>query len=125
MQWMTPMQFAPAASLADQLKQFGKTAAPLAKAAGAPAVPPTAGAPLNISPQATNAGTNATPPAGMGIMSLLQGMKPQGILSMLQQMSAGGRAGLPGSAALDGAGMLSPQPPVSASGMPLSLIPGA
>lgn len=119
MQWMTPMQFAPAASLADQLKQFGKTAAPLAKAAGAPAAPPTAGTPLNISPQATNAGTNVAPSAGMGILGLMQGMKPQSILSMLQQMSAGGQPGLPGSAALDNAGML------SASGMPLSLIPGA
>lgn len=106
---MAPMQFAPSVSLADQLKQLGATGRPMAKAAGtALSAPPAGPAPMDISPGATNAGANVAQP---GIMAALKGLSPQAILDQLRAMSAGGQsvaAGLPGSAALDGAGMLAP-----------------
>lgn len=119
---MPQMQFAPAVSLIDRLKQLGATAQPMAKAAGAAlGAPPTAGTPMNINPAATNAGTNIPQP---GLMDALKGMSPQSILERLRSMSAGGQQpmGLPGSAALDSAGMLSG--PLAASGIPLNLMPG-
>lgn len=125
---MPQMQFAPSVSLIERLKQFGTAAQPIAKAAGSTMnAPPTAGTPMDISPAATYAGTN-TAPGGMpmtGILGLMQGMQPQGILSLLQRMSGNGAApqiGVPGSAALDSAGMLSG--PLAASGIPLNLMPG-
>lgn len=116
---MAPMSFAPSVSLADQLKQLGTMARPAAKMAGtALRAPPTAGAPMNIGPAATNAGTNMPQP---GIMQALQGMSPQGVLGALRGIAGQPAPGLPGSVALQSAGMLSP---AGASGIPLNLMPG-
>lgn len=121
---MIPLQYAQSPSMNTQLQALGKSLQGLAPKPGAQPAVPTGPAPMDISPAATNAGTNVPQP---GIMDALKGMSPQSILDRLRQMSAGGQQvipqGMPGSAALDSAGMLSG--PVAASGMPLSLIPGA
>lgn len=118
---MAPMQFAQAPAVNPQFAALGKSLQGLAPK---PGVPPAGPAPMDISPGATNAGTNMPQP---GILDALRGMSPQSILDKLRAMSAGGQQvvppGMPGSAALDGAGMLTP--PAAASGIPLSLIPGA
>lgn len=119
---MAPMQFAQSPAMGPQLQALGKSLQGLAPKPAVPAAP-TAAAPMDISPAATNAGTNVAQP---GIMAALRGLSPQAILDQLRAMSAGGQQvippGMPGSAALEGAGMLTP--PVAASGIPLSLIPG-
>lgn len=117
---MMPLTYAQSPDMGTQLAGLGKSLQGLAPK---PALPGAPGAPMNISPAATNAGTNVPQP---GIMAALKGLSPQQILDQLRGMSAQGQQvvppGMPGSAALDSAGMLSP--PVSASGTPLSMIPG-
>lgn len=115
---MTPLTYAPAPDFNAQLATLGKTlqgAKPgIAKLGGAltppasPTMPPgTPGAPMNIA-------LGANQP---GLMDALKGMSPQQILAALQGTSQAPTpppAGLPGSAALDSAGMLSqPNPTVT------------
>lgn len=122
---MMPLQYAQSSPLTDSLKKLNTT---LGQPTAAPATTPAPApgpAPMDISPAATNSGTNMPQP---GIMAALKGLSPQQILDQLRSMSANGQSvapqGMPGSAALDSAGMLSPDVPMSASGMPLSLIAG-
>jgi hypothetical protein len=104
---MTPLTYAAAPNYAQAAQGLGSA---LQKIAPKPAVP-TAPAPMDISPAATNAGTNVPQP---GLLDALKGMSPQSILDRLRAMSAGGQSvmpqGMPGSAALDSAGMLTPGP---------------
>lgn len=114
---MVPMSFAQSPSMATQLQGLGKSLQGLAPKPAVPGAAPVGPAPMDISPAATNAGTNIPQPS---IMAALKGMSPQGILDQLRTMSAGGQQvippGMPGSVALDSAGMLSP--PVSTSSTP-------
>lgn len=120
---MIPLQFAAAPTVNPQFAALGKSLAGLAPKPAA--APPAGPAPMDISPAATNAGTNMQPQPS-GILGAIKGMSPQGILDMLKGMSANGQQvvpqGAPGQAALDGAGMLSG--PAGASGIPLNIMPG-
>lgn len=123
---MMPLQYAQSPSVASRLTGLGTALRGLSPAqgtqgGGAPGVP----APMDISPGATNAGTNMPTMPGSGILDAIRGMSPQAILDRLKTMSAPAQPmpqGMPGSVALDSAGMLSG--PTAASGIPLSLIPG-
>lgn len=106
---MVPMTYAAAP---DYTKAAAGMGTALQKLAPAPN-PQTPGAPMDISPAATNAGTNM--PQQPGLLAALRGMSPQSILDQLRNMSAGGQSvipqGMPGSAALSSAGMLGPGAP--------------
>jgi len=75
----------------------------------APLAPPNAAPAMAGSPGSPYAGP-VNPQAQPGIMDALKGMQPQQILDVLRNMSAGGQKvippGMPGSAALAGAGLL-------------------
>ena len=74
---------------------------PLVTPGTVPAGPPVPGA---------TPGMAGAPPAQPGILDALKGMQPQQILDVLRNMSAGGQKvippGMPGAAALQGAGMI-------------------
>lgn len=104
---MVPLQYAQSPTMGAQLQGLGKAFQGLAPRPGAASVVPQ---PMNISPDATNAGTNMP---GSGILDAIRGMSPQAILDRLKTMSAPAQPmpqGMPGSVALDGAGMLAPPP---------------
>ena len=108
-QGMMPLEYAQTPDMNPQLQALGKSLQGLQPKPGyVPSAAP-GPAPMNISPAATNVGTNIPQP---GIMAALKGLSPQAILDQLRAMSAGGQQvippGMPGSVALQGAGMLTP-----------------
>lgn len=108
---MMPLQYLDSPTVGSQLPALGKALQGLNARPGA-AQPPTGPAPMDISPAATNAGTNTPQPSG--ILAAIRGMQPQGILDMLKNMTANGQQvipqPIPGMAALQGAGMLAAPP---------------
>lgn len=76
----------------------------------APLAPPNANPAAAGAPGSPYAGPVNPTPQAPGIMEALKGMSPQGILDVLRNMSAQGQKvippGMPGSAALTGAGMI-------------------
>lgn len=106
---------------------------PAAQPAAAPVVPPDGSMQATIGPGAAPVApvaAPAAPRAGMpqgGLVGLMRGQSPQGILGILQQMSQNGQKvpvpSIPGTEGMQSAGMLSPAFNVQGGG-PMNLVPG-